>query len=633
MRFSKRIFILLTIIAFTSGLQAGKKKHIVSSHQEVTINFKDLEINDFVKLVSNILHKNILLQAPIPGKVDFVSTTPVYKKDLPTILQSVLGSKGYSLVDRGSFLEIVRSKDATKYNLPLVRHVGDSYMQMVTKIIPVKSVNVDFVSSKIRHLASSSSSLVSIKNTNSILITDFPKNIKTIEGIIRKIEEARGSKTVFFKLKHAKVDHAYPTILSVVKNRFNNRIETQKVTVAADKAGNNIIATGSPRNLKIVKKIIEKFDSPDARSLKQTAVIPLKNTEAKDIVKVVNQLLKAQSKTSPAGIPTVVSEPNTNSIVISGTASDIMELKNILKELDKEQMQVYVKARIIEVNQEKSSDIGFKYGLTGGEANSNGLFSMAMRMGGATVVPDIKALKIDIPKLKSGLAFGAAIDFLATNGAARVVSEPSILCLNNKESKIYVGQRQSIATSTKTKDSSIDYSTNTYSREDIGLTLKIKPRISNDGKVTLETDTTIEDVLKESSKQVGMPTTTKRQVTTKAIVKNGESVIVGGLMREGVHEGESRVPLLGDIPLIGELFTHHSDSGDNVNIVIVLTPYIIKTSEDLTELRVHLAELNELQNMFSEEFERRIKQRRYKHKKRIESQRDDEQIVLKHKDK
>ncbi len=603
MRFFKVVVLAMFLTGFSNIAMAKSQQK-----EEVTINFKDLEINDFVKLVSNVLDKNILLQAPIPGKVDFVSTTPVYKSDLPAILQSVLGAKGYSLVDRGSFLEIVRSKDAAKYNLPLVKSLNDSYMQMVTKIISVNEVNVDFIASKIKHLISSSASLVTIRDNNSILITDFPKNIKTIENIIRKIENAEKTQTSFYKLKNAQVSYIYPSLLTIVKNRFNPKIQTQKVTVAADKASNSIIAVGSAKNLRELKKIITRFDTKDATPIKQTAVIALKNTEVKDVLNVVHKILLAKKKTNPASIPTVVSEPNTNSIVASGIKEDIEEIKSIVKELDQEQLQVYVKARIIEVSKVASERLGAKYGLNAGRATSDGIYTLALNAGNSPLAFALNSLKIDIPKLKSGLALGATIDFLVTNGAANIVAEPSILCINNKESKIYVGQTESIITSATTKNSTTDLSRNTYTREDIGLTLKIKPRISNDGKVTLEAETKIEDAL-PTTQGTGMPTTTKREVNTKAIVKNGESVIVGGLIKDKSSIEVSKIPVLGHIPLLGEAFTHHSNGADNLNLVIILTPYIIQQSEDLTTLRGKLAELDKLQQRYNKNFMQYLRKR------------------------
>ncbi len=611
----------------TPASAKSTKKDKVLIREEVTINFKDLEINDFVKLVSNVLNKNILLQSPIPGKVDFVSTTPVYKNDLPAILQSVLGAKGYSLVDRGSFLEIVHSKNAAKYNLPLVKNLNGDYLQMVTKIVQIKNVNADFIASKIKHLLSSSSSLVTVRDNNSILITDFPENIKTIENIIKKLESSNGVHAYFYKLKNAQVSYIYPSLLSIVKSRFNSKVETQKVSISSDKASNSIIAVASEKNSIILGNIIAKFDVKGALPIKKTVVISLKNTEVKDVLNVVTKILASKRQTNPTSIPTVVSEPNTNSIIITGIKEDIEEVQSIIKELDKEQLQVYVKARIIEVSKEASEKLGAKYGLTAGKANSSGLYTLALGMGGNSISIDPKQFGIKIPELQSGLALGAAIDFLTTHGAANTVAEPSVLCINNKESKIYVGQTESVITSATTKDKTTDLSRNTYNREDIGLTLKIKPRISNDGKVSLEAETKIEDVVPNS--RAGMPTTTKREVTTKAIVKNGESVIVGGLIKDKSGTSISRIPILGHIPLLGNLFTHRSDSGDNLNLVIVLTPYIIEQSENLTSLRKKLAELDVLQEKYNKKFMAYLRQ---KNKRAVDEPLFDKKHKIKYKE-
>lgn len=626
MKFFKLMKITLAsmvFLSFTALHVEAKSKVLVgtmeNADKEVTINFKDLTIDDFVKLVSNVLDKNILLQAPIPGKVEFISIKPVYKKDLPTILQSVLGSKGFSIIDRGTFLEVVRSKDAVKYNLPIVKSSGDNYIQMVTKIVPIQGVHVDLVIAKIKHLASASASITTIKESNSILITDFPKNIATLEKVIKNIENNEQKRTVFYKLKYAEVGHIFPALSAILKSRFDQRVETEKVTLAVDKLGNVLIVTGSPKNIRTTKQIIDQFDKEDARPIKDTAVISLKNTEVKDVLPIVAKLAQGKHRSNPATVPVVLAEPKSNAIVVSGLKEDIDEIRSIVEDLDKEQRQVYVKARIIEVSEDITRRLGVKYGLEAGRANSSGLYTVAMNMGGPTVaLSSALSGSIKIPTLQSGLALGAALDFLTTNGAANVVSEPSILCLNNQESKIYVGQTQSVVTSSKTKDNTADLSTNTYSREDIGLTLKVKPRISNDGKVTLQAETKIEDVLPSSSP--GLPTTTKREVTTRAIVKNGESVIVGGLIKDKTSNSVSKLPLLGDIPLVGEVFKHRTKTGDNINLVIVLTPYIVETSEDLSDLRRQLIELDNLQVQYSQHFMQELEKNG---KKSIKKQKND----------
>jgi len=206
------------------------------------------------------------------------------------------------------------------------------------------------------------------------------------------------------------------------------------------------------------------------------------------------------------------------------------------------------------------------------------------------------ALGVEASKNRIRNVFYTANDLIKQLRIAKVsntLSEPSILCVNNQESSIYVGQTESILTSSTQGSTTTSLAQNTYSREDIGLTLKIKPRISNDNKVILNIDTTLEDVVAGSGG--GLPTTTKREVKTMAVVKDGEAVIVGGLIKDKVTESADKIPLLGDIPLIGGLFRDSQKTIDKINLIIILTPYVIEKASDLKALRDNLQKLSKLE--------------------------------------
>jgi len=196
-------------------------------------------------------------------------------------------------------------------------------------------------------------------------------------------------------------------------------------------------------------------------------------------------------------------------------------------------------------------------------------------------------------------ALGAKLDILSQNGGAQILSEPSILCTNNKEASIYVGQTQSILTSTAKGNNAQDLTRNTYSREDIGITLKVKPRLSSHNKVNLNVETIIEDILGSSGSTADRPTTTKRKVLTNAIVNNGETIIIGGLIKSSHGKSVTKVPILGDIPILGELFKSTANAKSEVNVVIYLTPYIVRRSGDLKKLKELLVELDGLQTKYN----------------------------------
>jgi general secretion pathway protein D len=271
-----------------------------------------------------------------------------------------------------------------------------------------------------------------------------------------------------------------------------------------------------------------------------------------------------------------------------------------------EKPQVYVKARIVEISENDSKKIGVKYGLEGGKANSSGLYTFLMNTGGSSVaLSSSLSGVINVGELQEGLALGAMIDFLAGEGAATILSDPSLLCVNNKESSIYVGQTQSVLTSTTQGTSTTELARSSYTRQDIGLTLKIKPRLSSGDLVTLTVQVTSEDVIAGGG--TGLPTTTKRDVKTSAIVKSGDSVIIGGLIKSKSSEAVSKLPLLGDIPLLGELFRDTETTNDKVNLVIMLTPYVVEKSGDLQKLREKLSELDAVQSRYKTSLIEQIK--------------------------
>ena len=189
---------------------------------------------------------------------------------------------------------------------------------------------------------------------------------------------------------------------------------------------------------------------------------------------------------------------------------------------------------------------------------------------------------------------------LQQNGAARILSEPSVLCTNNKEAEIYVGQTMSILTQAQQSTTGVSNVVNNYSREDIGLSLKVKPGLSSNNKVNLEVETILEDIDPSSEQMADRPTTTKRTVKTNAIVNNGEMIILGGLIKKVEGKGQSKVPFLGDIPILGDtLFTHTADVEREQNVVIYLTPYIVRKSDDLQKLKSMLSELEEVQGRYN----------------------------------
>jgi len=592
MKFIKSIF-LITLLTLS-----------LSARERVNVNFSDLQINDFIKLISKITHKNILMNNKINGTVNFVSTTPVYDDELMGILISVLESKGYTLVKQGSLYEIVRSTEAAKHNVRVVSgNKNANGSLMITQTIHVSNENVDIVAAKIRYLISKTAKLMTMKESNSILVTDYPKNIRTIKQVIKDIETENKTIVKVLPIKYANAKKLQIKLLDISKSIFNQKISSELVKIILDENINGLILVGTEENVSKLEALVVKIDV-ESNSNQGVQIFELKNSDAKAVATSLSDIIAKQIHSDPSMKPSISVSEEINAIIAIGEPTILKGLKLIVDELDKEKYQVYVQARIIEINKNNSEDLGVKYGFDGGALTSGGLYSFSTNFGGpvtAGIVGANLATSIIGSGATSGFALGAAIDFLETKGASKSISNPSILCVNNKESSIYVGKTISISTGAVTASNGISGVTNSYKREDIGLTLKIKPRVSSSDKVTLDVETILENLLDDGSNNAtGQPVTSKQEVKTQAILRHGESIIIGGLVKTYERDSVNKIPFLGYIPLIGKyLFSSTSTTKEQDNLVVILTPYVIDKSEKLSQLQKDLGVLSKLQEKYN----------------------------------
>lgn len=512
--------LFLLSLALSAILAAAPAKN-----EKISLAIDGMAVGDLIKLVAATTKKNIFIGEEIPGTISYAGNKPIHKKDLYSLLQNTLEAKGYTMVDTGGgYLSVVKTADATQMNLPLMEK--SDIPQMKTHIFTLRFATAETMATKIKHFTTKNGKITASKESNSLIVTDFPDTIATIQ------------------------------------------------------------------------KAMKILDARDETISNTTHVIPLKNADAKSLVTTLNTILGKMTLIPGQQPPSITSDESTNSLIVITSDELFKNLETTIHELDHNRQQVYVRAKIIEISEKKSEELGIKYGLSGGKVGSNGLFTFNSLLGdGSTSAVSLSPAlvkAIPLPTLTGGIALGANIALLNTNGAANILSEPSILCIDNQESTIYVGRTESISSGTTLTGTGL--SQENFTRQDIGLTLKIKPRLSNDHKVLLGVTAKLEDI--EPNSAADRPSTTKREVLTSAIVNNGESVIIGGLIREKIDETNSKVPLLGDIPLLGNLFKNKETTQDRINLVIMLTPYIIEKSGDLSVLRAQLSELDALQEKY-----------------------------------
>ena len=440
------------------------------------------------------------------------------------------------------------------------------------------------------------------------------------KDILRVVKSSMLKKeNLIIKLKNINASDAKKSLDLISLTMMNNQEE--KTVIIENGYSNSLILIGQKKNLEILSKHIKSIDISSLSRKKETKIFPLKNVEATNVIQILEEIVNKREFINSSDKTLFSLDIESNSIIIMGLPDEISSIDSLIKELDKEKTQVYVQARIIEVNDDLVNQIGVSYGIFGARASSNVLssFSSSLNKG------DIPSLFIDgliIPDLTSGLALGASLNLLKQNGALDIVSEPSILAINNKESSIYVGETISIKVSSSVTDGGTIKEN--YEREDVGLTLKVKPRISNDTKVTLEIETILEGV-KTTQTISGNADTSKKQIKTTTILNNGESVIIGGLIENKVESTNQKVPILGDIPLFGELFKNTVNNTKKNNLVVIVTPYLIPKTKDITFVRNKLSELKNLEDKYLADSLVRLKEESLK--KKIDAKNRENKII------
>ncbi len=624
--------ILLSVLLVLSvGLHAEEEK--------VDVNFRNLSVKDFIEMVSKITNKNILIESELKGKINFVSTTPIKKSSLMSLANSILGSKGLAIIDQGEYYKVVKASTAAGEGLDVSDSIGGDTMKTV--MFPLKNSNAAVMRAKIKPLLHKNAKVISFKENNVLAITANPRTLRAIAKVMKAVEATGAKKSTIVRLQNSAVKDVFTNAQAMAKKLFPQTIVSEKVDVFKDEATNSIILVGKAENNNRMIRYIKQLDLKGEDQTQKMYVIPLKNSNVEEMEKILGKLVAQMNSVAikspkkggkPPSKAMVVSDLERNSLIILATGEQIKNIRETIRKIDIPQAQVYVKARIVEINTDRAEQLGIKYGFEGGKITSRGLFSAAANLGasslnisqnllgflnsttsrsdgnGGTIQDQVRPFKFN-DGITQVFALGAKLDLLKQGGAAHILSEPSVLCTNNKEATIQVGQTQSILTQAQQSTAGQGNIINNYSREDIGITLKVKPRLSSNNKVTLEVEAEIEDVLPGSSAAADRPTTTKRKVVTNAIVNNGETIILGGLMKSSGGKNSTRVPVLGDIPVLGRLFRSDADVESQVNVVIYLTPYIVRKSGDLQRLRTALVELEEIQTKYNTFVRRGLEQK------------------------
>ncbi|RUM61769.1 MAG: type II secretion system protein GspD [Persephonella sp.] len=609
-KISKSLIILVLIFSFNFAYSENKNNNsqlnldtllelAIKSKEsgKVLFNFEKIDLNLLTYFMSELTDKNIIVNTNLKGEASLVFNEPVSIKQAWDIYTAILKARNYNVIDKGNYVEIVSNKEVRDIVPPLNKPVGNS-TKLMTYVYRLKNAKLSDVYRILVRLKRRGV-IAPYYPANVVVITDTEDNIKTIKNILNFIDSIDSQSEIkIYKLKYINAKELTSALRNILID-YRNSFKIYPLNSL-----NTVLVKANQTIIEKIDKIVNELDSsPDDIYLRKFWIIKIKNSKSKDIAKVVNSLLKnAKILTKGKNLPTnsvgkltVVSDDSSNSLVVFGNKVEYEAVKNLVEKLDKEKKQILITVLIAEVSQSALREIGIRwqiFGSNGGAAFRGGIsrdnfFSLS---GSANFVAGgVSSSGVNVNINGNTVLFPDLLflfSLLEKGSGFNVVSSPKILVLDNSEAQINVSQVVPFATSIK-----YDVNGNpiiNYDYKEVGLIMKTKPHISGNN-IIIELHQEVNDVIGFENAQVGnlsyiVPKTSKRQLDTVITVENGKTIVLGGLVSKKTVKSMEGVPLLSQIPVIGNLFKYRSESSDKTNLFIFITPYIINKPEDIAKI-------------------------------------------------
>lgn len=574
-----------------------------SADRFVTIDFNNVDITIFIKFISELTGKNFVVNNRVKGNVTIISPAKISLQEAYKVFESVLEVHGFAAVPAGEVIKIIPAPDARTKNIETkLREEADSPDdKVVTQLILLKYAAPEDIKRLFAPLISKSSVILAYSPTNMLIVTDVYSNIQRLIRILKAIDiTGIGREISVIPLEFADAVKLEKTITSIFKTpRKPQQKGAPETTIqlVADERTNVLVLLASEDDTIRIKQLIKLLDKEIPKGKENIRVVYLEHATAEELVKVLQELPKkkdapAQGKQESPVISEKVkmtADKATNSLIIMAEKDDFAIIEEVIKKLDIPRAMVYIESLIMEVNATSDLSLGTEW-VVGGEVKYNGRPGV---VGGGYKTPDSAGLLgIRSGILPSGFSLGTFAEVITIGGVdfpsiaaviqafkkdenVHILSTPQILTTDNQEAKITVGKNVPYQTKSAAESSVETYSS--YEYRDVGITLKITPQISKDRMVRLNISQEVTKLTGGAAQQLSdRPTTLKRTIDTTVMVKDGNTIVIGGLIDESITETEYKVPCLGDVPLMGWLFKSVSDSSEKTNLYVFLTPRVIK---------------------------------------------------------
>lgn len=586
----------------------------------VTLDFDNVNIEVFVKFVSELTGKNFIIDDKVKGKVTILSPRKIPLRDVYKVFLSVLEINGFATVPVGDMIKIVPSAAAREKSLEtrIQKDGAEAEDRMVTQIIALDRANPDEVKRVLDPIIPKTSSVLSYPPAGVLIVTDYLSNIRRMLEIVKALDvEGAGEQITYLPLQNASASEVAKSLATVFQQR---RANLTPVRIVADPRTNSLIIFASVSDTENIRKLTGLMDKDVPRGESNIQVYRLQNSVAEDLAKVLNSIVKetggATAGAAPGAARTVapvvsknvqiVPDKATNTLVIMAEREDYKILESIIRQLDVPRPMVYIEALIMEVNTTKDFKLGVEWsgvkdtgqvnGMTGsGSAafvsSGTGVLSgltATLDAAGKTVLGFPSGFSMGI--LGAGIkigdvlfpTIGAMVQAYKNDSDVSILSTPQILTLDNEEAEINVGSNVPYITRQESTTTSTLVNYNTYEYKDVGVILNITPHINEGNYVRLKISQQVTKVTSDVKNTT--PTTLKRTAKTTVVVRDNETIVIGGLVGDSTEDGTNQVPWLGSVPIVGWLFKANKVKREKTNLYVFLTPHIVRTEREAAGL-------------------------------------------------
>lgn len=588
-----------------------------ASAESVTLNFKDAELDAVISWVAEQTSRNFVVDPRVKSKVTIVSGKPLNKDEIYQVFLSVLQVHGFAAVPAGGVIKIMPDVNAKQSGVPVSSgRDGLRGDEMVTRVMALSNVPAAQLVPILRPLIPQQGHMVAYPPSNVLIVSDRASSIDRIAEIIERIDLPSVENEIeVISLRYAAASEVVRILTALeqqnqqsAQQRQGGELPDSRSTLMADERSNSILLSGGKSNRLRIRAIISHLDIPLERE-GDIHVVYLRYANAKELVPVltgigqsVQQEEQAKKGAATAAVQgagfTVQADESTNALVITAPQEVYRSLQAVIRQLDVRRAQVLVESVIAEVSVTRAAQLGVQWAVDGSSRGNSPVGATNFGNGTGSSLSDIAGgIVAGTPNLPEGLTFGlgrfnssglnfaAIVRALQGDGATNVLSTPTLVTLDNQEAEIVVGQTVPFITGSFSSTGTGSTPTTpfqTINRENVGLTLKVKPQINEGNTIRLEVEQKV-DSLAASTQGAADLITNTRSIRTTVLVDDGEVVVLGGLITDDLRESVQKVPGLGDLPVLGALFRYKSTSKDKTNLMVFLHPVIMRDENLLAQ--------------------------------------------------